>query len=238
VKVRYKQTLLGVGWAVLQPVAAMILFTVVFGHVADISSGGIPYPIFSYAALVPYYFFATSVQLSANNLVGGAPLITKVYFPRIFLAASPVIAGLLDLALALLVLFGLMGYYGIAPTIGIVALPGFVLIAAAAALGVGAWLAALNVKYRDVRFLVPFFLQACLFATPVIYSIASLDEPWQTLYALNPLVAVVDGFRWALAGGAAPAALTVVVSSLSALFLLLVGTRYFGRSERAFADYV
>jgi lipopolysaccharide transport system permease protein len=211
---------------------------VVFGHIAQISSEGIPYPIFSYAALVPYYFAATAVSLSSNNLVGGAQLITKVYFPRIFLVTSPVIAGLIDMALALVVLFGLMVYYGIAPSIGLVALPAFVAIAAVTALGVGAWLAALNVKYRDVRFLVPFFLQAWLFITPVIYSIDGLAQPWKTLYALNPLVAVVEGFRWALAGGAAPDGLTIATSSMSAAGLMLAGTYYFGRAERAFADFI
>jgi homopolymeric O-antigen transport system permease protein len=238
VKVRYKQSLLGVGWAVLQPVTTMILFTIVFGHVANVSSQGIPYPVFSYAALVPWFLFAMSVQLSSLNLVGSSQLITKVYFPRIFLAASPAIAGLLDLGLALLVLFALMGYYGIAPSIGVIALPGFVLIALAVTLGIAAWLSALNVKYRDVRYIVPFFVQIWFFATPVVYSIASLAQPWKTLYALNPMTGVVEGFRWALAGAAAPDGTTIVVSSASAIAIMLLGCYYFGRAERQFADLI
>ena len=238
VKVRYKQSLLGASWAVLQPVTAMFLFTIVFGHIAKISSDGIPYPIFSYSALLPWYLFASAVQLSALNLVSSSNLITKVYFPRIFLAASPAIAGLLDLALGMVVLFGLMAYYGVAPSIGALALPFFVLLAMAAALGVGAWLSALNVKYRDVRFVVPFFVQIWFFATPVVYSVASLAQPWRTLYALNPMTGAVEGFRWALAGVAAPSGGTLLVSFLSAAAIFFLGAYYFGRAERYFADLI
>jgi homopolymeric O-antigen transport system permease protein len=238
VKVRYKQSLLGVTWAVLQPVTAMILFTIVFGHVAKISSDGIPYPIFSYAALLPWYLFATSLQLSSVNLVANPELITKVYFPRIFLTASPAIAGLLDLGFGMLVLFVLMGYYGVAPSIGVIALPGFVLLALAATLGVGAWLSALNVKYRDVRYVVPFFVQIWFFATPVVYSVASLAQPWRTLYALNPMTGAVEGFRWALAGGAAPSGGMLLISAASGVAILLLGSYYFGRAERHFADVI
>jgi lipopolysaccharide transport system permease protein len=238
VKVRYKQSLLGATWAVLQPVTAMILFTIVFSHIAKISSDGIPYPIFSYAALLPWYLFAASVQLSSLNLVASSSLITKVYFPRIFLAASPAIAGLLDLGLGMLVLFALMGYYDVAPSVGAIALPAFVLLALAATLGVGAWLSALNVKYRDVRYVVPFFIQIWFFATPVVYSVTALEQPWRTLYALNPMTGAVEGFRWALAGGAAPTGGTLLISSLSALVILLLGAYYFGRAERHFADLI
>ena len=238
VKVRYKQSLLGASWAVLQPVTAMILFTVVFGHVAKLGSDGIPYPIFSYAALLPWYLFATSVQLSSLNLIASPELITKIYFPRIFLTASPAIAGLLDLGFGMLVLFVLMGYYGVAPSIGVIALPGFVLLVLAATLGVGSWLSALNVKYRDVRYIVPFFVQIWFCATPVVYSITTLAEPWRTLYALNPMTGAVEGFRWALAGGSAPSGLTLLISSASGAAILLLGTYYFGRAERHFADLI
>jgi lipopolysaccharide transport system permease protein len=238
IKVRYKQTVLGVSWAVLQPVLAMILFTIVFGHVAKVSSSGIPYPIFSYSALVAWYFFATSTQSASNSLVGNTQLVTKVYFPRIFVVASPVLGAAVDFALAFLILVALMVYYGIAPTIGVVALPAFFLLAAAAATGLGAWLAALNVKYRDVRFVVPFLLQLWLFATPIVYSIDKLHEPWKTLFGLNPMAGVVLGFRWALAGGAAPSGLLVLISAVSGLVMLVAGVLYFGRTEKTFADVI
>ena len=238
IKVRYKQTVLGVSWAVLQPVLAMILFTIVFGHVAKVSSSGIPYPIFSYSALVAWYFFATSTQSASNSLVGNTQLVTKVYFPRIFVVASPVLGAAVDFALAFLILVALMVYYGIAPTIGVVALPAFFLLAAAAATGLGAWLAALNVKYRDVRFVVPFLLQLWLFATPIVYSIDKLHEPWRTLFGINPMAGVVLGFRWALAGGAAPSGLLVLASALSGLVILVAGVLYFGRTEKTFADVI
>lgn len=238
VKVRYKQTVLGVAWAMLQPVLAMILFTIVFGHVAKISSSGIPYPIFAYSALVPWYFFATSAQSASNSLVGNTQLVTRVYFPRIFLVASPVLGAAVDFALAFLILVGLMVYYEIAPSIGVVALPGFFLLAAAAATGLGAWLAALNVKYRDVRFVVPFLLQLLLFATPIVYSIDALREPWRTLFGVNPMAGVVLGFRWALAGGAAPPGLTVLVSVVSGLAVFAAGLFYFARTEKTFADVI
>lgn len=238
VKVRYKQTVLGVAWAMLQPVLAMILFTIVFGHVAKISSSGIPYPIFAYSALVPWYFFATSAQSASNSLVGNTQLVTRVYFPRIFLVASPVLGAAVDFALAFLILVGLMVYYEIAPSVGVVALPGFFLLAAAAATGLGAWLAALNVKYRDVRFVVPFLLQLLLFATPIVYSIDALREPWRTLFGVNPMAGVVLGFRWALAGGAAPPGLTVLVSVVSGLAVFAAGLFYFARTEKTFADVI
>jgi homopolymeric O-antigen transport system permease protein len=238
IKVRYKQTVLGVSWAVLQPVLAMILFTIVFGHVAKVSSSGIPYPIFSYSALVAWYFFATSTQSASNSLVGNTQLVTKVYFPRIFVVASPVLGAAVDFALAFLILVVLMVYYGIAPTIGVVALPAFFLLAAAAATGLGAWLAALNVKYRDVRFVVPFLLQLWLFATPIVYSIDRLHEPWRTLFGINPMAGVVLGFRWALAGGSAPSGLLVLISAVSGLVILVAGVLYFGRTEKTFADVI
>jgi lipopolysaccharide transport system permease protein len=238
VKVRYKQTVLGVAWAVLQPVLAMILFTIVFGHVAKISSSGIPYPIFAYSALVPWYFFATSAQSASNSLVGNTQLVTRVYFPRIFLVASPVLGAAVDFALAFLILVGLMVYYGIAPSIGVVALPGFFLLAAATATGLGAWLAALNVKYRDVRFVVPFLLQLLLFATPIVYSITVVPKDWRILLGANPMTGVVEGLRWAVFRQPTGIGPTVALSAAAATVLLVSGFAYFRRMERLFADVI
>jgi lipopolysaccharide transport system permease protein len=238
IKVRYKQTVLGASWAILQPVLAMILFTIVFGHVAKVSSGGIPYPIFSYSALVPWYFFAGSAQTASNSLVGNTQLVTKVYFPRIFVVASPVLGAAVDFVLAFVILVVLMVYYGIGPSIGAFALPAFVLLAAVTATGLGAWLAALNVKYRDVRFVVPFLLQLWLFATPIVYSIDKLGGPWRTLFGVNPMAGVVLGFRWALAGGAAPSGTMLLVSAVTGLAVLTAGVLYFGRTEKTFADVI
>jgi lipopolysaccharide transport system permease protein len=239
IKVRYKQTALGVAWAVLQPVLAMILFTVVFGHVAKIDTGGVPYPIFSYAALVPWMFFANSVQLSSMSLVVNPQLITKIYFPRIFLVMSPILAGLVDFLLAFVVLIGLMAYYGVTPDpLGTVLLLPMLLLAFALTVGTSAWLSALNVKYRDVRFAVPFLLQLWLFATPVAYSISNVSQPWRTLFGLNPMVTVVEGFRWALAGGPAPDGRTAAVSVAAGLAALILGVFYFHRTEKSFADVI
>ncbi|HWJ30789.1 MAG TPA: ABC transporter permease [Gaiellaceae bacterium] len=238
ITVRYKQTVLGVAWAVLQPVLAMILFTFVFAHVAKISSGGVPYELFSYAALVPWFFFATAVQLASTSLTVNPQLITKVYFPRIFLVTAPVVAGLVDFGLAFVVLIGLMAYYGVVPALGAFALVGFMLLAVVTTIGVGAWLAALNVRYRDVRFVVPFLLQLWLFATPVVYSTASLGEPWRTVYGINPMAGVVEGFRWALAGSPAPSASTLLLSIFSGLLVFVLGLHYFRRTEKHFADVI
>jgi lipopolysaccharide transport system permease protein len=217
----------------------MILFTIVFGHVAKISSGGVPYPIFSYSALVPWLFFANSVQLASNSLIVNPQLITKVYFPRLFLVTAPVIAGLVDFALAFFVLIGLMVYYGIAPDpVGTALLPLLLMLAFVSTVGVSAWLSALNVKYRDVRFVVPFLIQVWLFATPIVYSIAKVSEPWQTLFGLNPMTAVVEGFRWALAGGPQPAGGTVGLSVASGLAMLALGFYYFHRTQKSFADVI
>ena len=239
IKVRYKQTALGVLWAVLQPVLAMVLFTVVFGHVAKISTGGIPYPIFAYSALVPWLFFANSVQLSSTSLIVNPQLITKVYFPRVFLVMAPILAALVDFLLAFVVLVGLMAYYQIAPDVaGTLLLLPLLLLAFVTTTGVSAWLSALNVKYRDVRFVVPFLLQVWLFATPVVYTISTLGQPWKTLYYLNPMAAVVDGFRWALAGGPPLEGVQAAVSVASGLFLFAAGIYYFHRTETSFADVI
>jgi len=239
IKVRYKQTVLGVGWAVLVPVLSVVLFTIVFGHVAHVSSQGAPYPIFSYAGLLPWNLVAATLQLATATVAGSAQLMTKVYFPRLFIAVSPALAAVVDFALGFLVLVGLMAYYGIGPDpIGIFLLPVFLALALITTVGVSALLSALNIEYRDVRFIVPFFIQFWFFATPVVYSTASLDEPWQTLYGINPMVGVVEGFRWALAGTPAPHWSTALVSAAAALVAFAGGVYYFLRTERRFADVI
>jgi homopolymeric O-antigen transport system permease protein len=239
IKVRYKQTVLGVGWAILQPVLTMILFTVVFGRVAKIGTGGIPYPIFSYTALVPWLFFANAVQLSSTSLTVNPQLITKVYFPRLYLVMAPVVAGIVDLGLAFFVLVGLMAYYGVGPdALGALLVVPLVFLAFVTTVGLSAWLAALNVRYRDVRFVVPFLVQSLLFATPVVYSVSSIGQPWRALFGLNPMTTAVEGFRWALAGGTAPGWPTVALSIVSGLVLLSSGFAYFHRTEKTFADVI
>ena len=236
VKVRYKQTLLGASWAILQPLVAMVVFSLFFGRLAKMPSDGVPYPIFSFAALVPWTFFANGLIHSSASLLAEQNLVKKVYFPRLAIPLATVLAGAVDFALAFLVLVGMMLFYGMLPTLALVWLPLLLLLAFVTALGAGLWLAALNVRYRDVRYVVPFLVQIWLFATPVVYPSSLLGEPWRTLYAINPMVGVVEGFRWALLGtGSAPGAQLVVSAAVAAL-LLLGGAYYFRRVEREFAD--
>jgi lipopolysaccharide transport system permease protein len=223
VTVRYRQTLLGAAWAVLQP--------------AGVSSDGLPYPLFSLAALVPWTFFATSLQLGSDSLVSNSELVSKIYFPRIFMPAGVVAAGLVDLGVSLIILFILVFCWGLVPSPAVLLLPFLILVAAAAALGVSAALSAINVRYRDVRYVVPFGIQLWLFATPVAYSASLLDQPWRTVAAINPMVGVVEGFRWAALDAAAPLEL-IAVSTVSAIVIFVAGLAYFDRAERAFADYV
>ncbi len=239
VKVRYKQTALGAAWALLQPFLTMVVFSVFFGKLAKVPSDGIPYPIFSFAALVPWTFFASGLTNASNALVGSATLLKKVYFPRLAVPIATVLVGLVDLAIALGLLFAMMAYYGVRPTLAVTTLPALVVLALAAALGVGLWLSAMNVRYRDVRYVVPFLTQIWMFATPVAYPSSLVRGPWRSLYAVNPMVGVVDGFRWALfgSGRGAPVA-TLAVSSVSAALLLVSGAFYFRRMERTFADAV
>ena len=237
-KVRYRQTFLGAAWAVLQPLVTMVVFSVIFGRLAGIPSDGVPYPVFAFAALVPWTFFSTGVTQAANSLVGGQNLVKKVYFPRLVIPIAAVLTGVVDLAIAGVVLIGLMLGFGIVPglsTVWVVPLAGLAFVTA---LGVGVWLAALNVRYRDVRYLVPFLLQIWLFATPVAYPSSLLDEPWRTLYALNPMVGVVEGTRWALLGTATAPGPLILVSSAVAVLLLVTGAAYFRRVEGTFADVV
>jgi lipopolysaccharide transport system permease protein len=238
VKVRYKQTALGAAWAIIQPVSTMVVFSLFFGKLAKMPSDGIPYPIFSFAALVPWTFFSTGLAQSSNSLVASAKLITKVYFPRLVIPLATVLAGVVDFVLALLVLLAMMFYYQIVPTINVLWLPLFLLLAVVTSLGVGLWLSSLNVKYRDVRYVVPFLTQFWLFATPIAYPSSLLQEPWRTIYGLNPMVGVVEGFRWALLGSRISAWSIVLVSALAALFVLITGAFYFRRMEKNFADIV
>jgi lipopolysaccharide transport system permease protein len=238
VKVRYKQTALGAAWAVIQPFLTMLVFSVFFGRLAKIPSDGVPYPIFAYAALVPWTFFASGLAQSADSLVGSANLLKKVYFPRLAIPIAAVLSGVIDFMIAFVVLLGMMFYFGSVPTSAIVWLPFFAVLALVSALGTGLWLSAMNVKFRDVRYVVPFLIQFWLFATPIAYPSSLLADPWRTIYGLNPMAGVVEGFRWALLGtGSAPGPM-VFVSSLAALAILVSGAFYFRRMERMFADLV
>jgi lipopolysaccharide transport system permease protein len=237
-KVRYKQTALGVAWALLQPLFMMIVFSVFFGNLAKISSDGLPYPIFAYCGLLPWQLFAYAMTNAASSLVTNERLVTKVYFPRATLPISSVLAGLVDFAIAFILLLALMPYYGCAPSPAILALPFFLLLAIGTAVAVGLGLSALNVRYRDVRYALPFLTQVWLFATPIAYPSGLVPGRWRALYALNPMVSVVDGFRWALLGAPSPRATTVIASSLVVMVGLLASLQYFLRVERSFADVV
>ncbi len=237
IKVRYKQTALGATWAVLQPVLTMVVFSVFFGRLAGVPSEGLPYPLFAFAALVPWTFFASAVTLAGNSLVEQERILAKVYFPRLIVPSAAVLASLVDFAIAFVVLLGLMAVYGIVPTAAILALPLLVVLAAATALAVGLWLSALNVLYRDVRYVIPFVVQLWLFISPVAYPSSLVPEPWDAIYGINPMAGVIDGFRWALFGGEAPGTM-LVVSVLVTAALLAGGLLYFRRMERSFADVV
>jgi lipopolysaccharide transport system permease protein len=238
IKIRYKQTILGAAWAIIQPFFTMVVFSLFFGRLAKVPSDGIPYPIFSYAALVPWTFFAHGLAQSSNSLIDSANLIRKVYFPRLTIPIATVLSGVVDFTLAFIVLLGLMLFYGITPTVNVFWLPLLLMLALVTALGVGLWLAAMNVQFRDVRYTVPFLTQFWLFATPIAYPSSLLAEPWRTLYGINPMVGVVEGFRWALLGTETAPGPIVIVSSLAALGLLASGVFYFRRMEKTFADVV
>lgn len=238
VKVRYKQTALGASWAIIQPFLTMVVFSLFFGRLAGVPSDDIPYPIFSFAALVPWTFFANGLTQSANSLVGSQELLRKVYFPRLTIPIATVLSGGVDFALAFLVLLGMMWFYGMVPGLAMIWVLPLLGLALIAALGVGLWLSALNVQYRDVRYVVPFLVQIWLFATPIAYPSSLLDEPWRTIYAINPMVGVVEGFRWALLGTDTAPGPMIFVSLLASIALLLGGLYYFARMERTFADVV
>lgn len=238
VKVRYKQTALGVAWAIIQPLFTMLVFSVFFGKLAKVPSDGIPYPIFCYTALVPWTLFANGLTQSSNSLVGSSNLITKVYFPRLIIPMSTVLSAAIDFLFAFGVLIVMMLYYGVVPSRNILALPLFISLAVIASLGVGMWLSALNVQFRDVRYVVPFITQFWMLATPIAYSSSLLGEPWRTIYGLNPMAGVVEGFRWSLLGLNTSPRPILIFSFLASLAILISGAFYFRRMERSFADIV
>jgi len=238
VKVRYKQTALGAAWAIIQPFFTMVVFSIFFGRLAKIPSDGIPYPIFSYAALVPWTFFANGLSQGSNSLVSSSNLITKIYFPRLAIPIATVLSGFVDFVLAFMLLIGMIFYFGIIPTTNVVWLPCFLLLALITSLGVSLWLSAMNVQFRDVRYTVPFLTQLWLFATPIAYPSSLLSEPWRTLYGINPMAGVVEGFRWALLGTNTAPGPIIIVSALAATVLLVSGALYFRRMEKSFADIV
>jgi lipopolysaccharide transport system permease protein len=238
IKVRYKQTALGAAWAIIQPFFMMVVFSLFFGKLGRIPSDGIPYPVFVYCALLPWQLFAHALSESSNSLVSNQNLITKVYFPRLVVPISAVLGGLVDFAIAFIILLGMMAYYGIAPTVMIVTLPLFLVLAVATALGVGLWLSALNVQYRDVRYTIAFLTQFWLFATPVAYPSSLVPERWRWLYGLNPMAGVVEGFRWALLGKANAPGPLLVVSIIVVVLIFVSGLYYFRRMEETFADLV
>jgi lipopolysaccharide transport system permease protein len=238
IKVRYKQTALGAAWAVIQPFFTMIVFTIFFGNLAKIPSEGVPYPIFAYAALVPWTYFGNALTQSSSSMVANRQIITKVYFPRIIIPIGVMLSGLVDFIISFVVLLGMMLYYHIVPTAAIVLLPLLVLLSIATALGVGLWLSALNALYRDVQYVVPFLVQFWLFATPIAYPSTLVPEFWRPVLGLNPMAGVVEGFRWSLLGSQIDVGLIFYVSLALVAFLLIGGLLYFDRIERIFADLV
>jgi len=238
IKVRYKQTALGAAWAIIQPLFTMVVFSLFFGKLAQIPSDGVPYPIFTFTALIPWTLFAHALNESSNSLVANKNLITKVYFPRLVVPISAILAGLVDFSIAFVVLLLMMLYYQIVPTIAILTIPLFVLLAVLTALSIGLWLSALNVQFRDVRYTIPFVTQFWMFATPIAYPSSLVPEFWRPFYGLNPMAGVVEGFRWALLGNTAPPGLMLGVSVGVVILLLISGPFYFRRMEKTFADVV
>jgi len=238
IKVRYKQTVLGVVWAIIQPLFLMVVFSLFFGRLAKVPSDGYPYSIFVFTALLPWQLFAHSLTESSNSLVANERLITKVFFPRLVIPIASVIGGLVDFAIAFVILLAMMAWYGIRPGMQVLTLPLFVLLAILAALAAGLWLSALNVRYRDVRYTITFLTQLWLFVTPVTYPSSLVPEKWRVLYGLNPMAGVVEGFRWALLGKAQPPTLILGASTVAVVILLVGGLYYFRRMEQSFADIV
>jgi homopolymeric O-antigen transport system permease protein len=237
-KVRYRQTLIGAGWAILQPLMTMVVFTAVFGTFAKIPSDGLPYSIFIYSALLPWNLFASSLARGSTSVVGNAQLISKIYFPRLILPLSGILSPLVDFAVAFVILIGMMIWYSTLPTWRVLALPLFILLALLTALAVGLWLSALDARYRDVGHTIPFLVQLWFFASPVAYPVSLVPEQWRTLYSLNPMVGVIEGFRWALLGRQGPDFAVIAVSAVMVFALLLPGIVYFRYTERTFADVI
>ena len=238
VKVRYKQTAIGAAWAILQPLMTMIIFTAIFGHFAKVPSDGLPYPIFAYTALLPWTYFASALNRSSGSVVSEAHLISKIYFPRVILPLAGTVSGIIDFAIAFVLLLGMMIWYGIMPTWGLLALPLFLLLALATALAVGLWCSALHVRYRDVGYTVPFLTQCWMYASPVAYPVSLVPENWRFLYSLNPMAGVIEGFRWALLGKQGPDFGVMAVSAVVVVVLLVGGLVFFKQMERTFVDVV
>ena len=238
IKVRYKQTILGAAWAIIQPVVNMIVLTIIFGTLAKMSTEGIPRPIFTFTALLPWGLFSKALSDAGRSVLSSRSMITKVYFPRLIIPLSSVLGGVVDFGIQFVILIAMMLYYRIVPTNAVWTLPFFILLALFTALGFGLWLSALNVLYRDVGYILPFLTQIWLLVTPVAYSAKEVPANWQLIYALNPMVGVVEGFRWALLGTQNPPGPVLGVSALIAVFILISGMYYFRRMERTFADMV
>jgi lipopolysaccharide transport system permease protein len=238
IKVRYKQTVIGAAWAILQPVLTMVVFSLFFGKLAKIPSQGLPYPIFYYSALLPWMYFATAMQGATNIVVDSQRVITKIYFPRVVLPIASVLSGLLDFAISFGVFLIMMAYYRIVPMASVIWLPAFLLLAVLTALGVGLWLSALNALYRDVRYVVPFLVQFWMFASPVAYPSSLVPERWRWLYGLNPMAGVIEGFRWALTGHGQPPGILLAASSVAVLLLVFSGLIYYHAVEGTMADVV
>lgn len=239
IKVRYRQTVIGAAWAVIQPLMTMVVFSVFFGRLASMPSDGLPYPLFAFAALVPWTFFSRGVTLASDSMVASSHLISKVYFPRLLVPTARVLGGLPDLALSFIILLGMIWWYQHLPSLtSLLWIPVLVVLATATALAVGLWLCALNVKYRDIQYVVPFLTQLWLFATPIAYPSSLLAEPWRTLYSINPMVGVVEGFRWTLLGSTAPSGSAMAASALVTFIILASGAFFFRRIERTFADVI
>src|SRR5512138_260959 len=238
IKVRYKQTLLGAAWAILQPLLTMLVFNFVFGTVAKVPTDGVPYPIFSYAALLPWGMFTAALNTASRSLTANQNMVTKIYFPRLVLPLASVLGGLVDFAIAFVILIVLMIYYKVTPTAAVWLLPLFLLLTIVTALGVALWLSAINVQYRDVNYVLPFLTQFWLFLTPVAYSVKVISDKWQLVYSLNPMAGVVNGFRWALLGTNSGPNLNMAISVAISLVVLVSGLFYFRSMERSFADTI
>lgn len=238
IKPRYKQTVIGAGWAILHPLMTMAIFTVIFAHFAKIPSDGLPYPIFAFTALLPWNYFSQALERSGVSLVGNAHLISKVYFPRLIVPISAAAAPLADFAMAFVIMLGMMAWFGIEPTWGVLALPFFLLLALVTAVAIGLWLSALNVRYRDVSHTIPFLIQCWMYASPVAYPVSLVPEKWRLLYSLNPMAGVIEGFRWAFLGTSSLDFEMLVASAIGVMALLLGGIVYFKHMERTFADVV
>jgi homopolymeric O-antigen transport system permease protein len=238
IRVRYKQTVIGAAWAVVQPLITMLIFLVIFGTFAKFPSDGLPYPVFAYSAILPWYFFSQALANASQSLVGDSNLLKKVYFPRLIIPLAAVIRPAVDFAVSFVVLLGMMVWYGIGVTWAVLAVPLFLLLALVTALAVGLWLATINVRYRDVVHTIPFLIQVWMFASPVAYSVSLIPEQYRLVYSLNPMVGVIEGFRWATLGTAGPQIAVLLISAVVVLLILASGLMYFRKMERTFADVV